>query len=227
MKKFLIPVAIVAVLAVAGVIAFVVYSNSTEQDETSLSDTTSERAAAPDLAGSPDGEWTVADGSKGGYRVENEILRGASVTATGYTSKLTGSMTLTDGGAAITAAEFEIDVPSITSDGFARRDNAFREVMAADQFPTASFVLTAPISLAAFPDESVETTIEVAGDLTLKGSTNPVMFDATAIRGGNRIDVKALIPIDYPDFGIENPSNAFAKIGDSGFIDVSIGFTKS
>ena len=226
MKKILIPVAVVVVLAVGAVVGFVIYTNSTEQDETSLADTGAERDVAPDLAGSPDGKWAVAEGSQGGYRVENEILQGATVTATGYTSDLAGSMTLTGGGAAITEASFTIDVPSITSDGFARRDNAFREVLAADEFPTASFELTEPIGLAAFPDENVETKIEVIGELTLKGSTNAVTFTATAVRGGNRIDVKALIPVTYTEFGIKNPSNSFAQITDSGFIDVSIGFTK-
>jgi len=227
MKKLLIAGVVLLVVAGAAVGGFVWYSNSQEQDETSLTDTADQRATAAPLAGSPDGRWTVASGSKGGYRVENEVLEGATVTATGYTEMITGSLTLADGGTTISGATFDVDVASITSKDFARRDRAFQEALGVTQFPTATFTQTSPVTLVSFPADNVETPVEFAGDLTLKGVTKPVTFTATAIRGGSRIDVKALIPITYTDFGIENPSNPFATIGDTGNIDVSIGFTKS
>jgi polyisoprenoid-binding protein YceI len=158
----------------------------------------------------------VGPGSKGGYRVENEILRGATVTATGYTEQITGSMTVEGDGTRIATAEFTIDVASITSE-FGQRDQAFRRVLGADEFPQATFALVEPVVLDEFP----------AGELTLRGETREVTFDATAVRGGSRIDVKALIPITYTDFGIVNPSNAGAQIGDTGNIDVTLGFTKT
>lgn len=227
MRKIVIAVVAVLVLGGAAVGGFVSYSNSQEQAQTSLSDTQGQRANAPTLSGSSDGIWKVADGSKGGYRVENEILRGATVTATGYTNKISGSITLADGGLTISAAEFDVDVASIKSENFERRDVAFQEALGAAQFPTATFQLTSPARLAAFPADAVETPVELTGNLTLKGVAKPVTFTATAVRGGTRLDVVALIPITFTDFGIENPSNAFATIGDTGNIDVSIGFVKT
>jgi polyisoprenoid-binding protein YceI len=227
MKKLLI--AAVAVLAVAGVAygGFIWYEHSHEQAETSLSDTAAKRQEAPRLTGSPDGDWIAADGSRAGYRVEDELLRGASVTATGYTDRVDGSMQLADGGTTISSATFTIDVASITSKGFGQRDNAFRRVMEADTFPTATFRLTRPVHLSEFPAEDHEVKVpDVAGTLTLHGVSRDVTFDATAIRGGARIDVKAEIPIDYTDFGVDNPSNALARIGDRGIIDMAVGFTK-
>jgi polyisoprenoid-binding protein YceI len=226
MKKPLIAVVVLVLLGAAAYGGLIWFESSKEQDETSLDDTAAAREAAPELEGSPDGEWVVADGSKGGYRIDNEILRGATVTATGYTDDLTGSMTLEGDGTRISAAEFTIDVASITSE-FGMRDQNFRRVLATDEFPQATFRLTEPIDLDGFPQEDVEVTIPgVTGELTLRGETREVTFDVSAVRGGARIDVKALIPITYTDFGIENPSNAAARIGDSGNIDVAIGFTK-
>ncbi len=227
MKKLLLPLLAVLVLGAAAYVGFIWYENSKEQKETSLDDTAAEREAAPELAGSPDGTWVVSEGSQGGYRVENEILRGATVTATGYTDRIEGSMTVGDDGTTISAADFTIDVSSIVSE-FGMRDNAFRRVLETDAHPEATFTLTTPITLDEFPAEDVEVSIPgVTGDLTLRGVTRPVTFDATAIRGGSRIDVKALIPITYTDFGIENPSNPTATITDEGDIDVSLGFTKA
>lgn len=227
MKKVVISLVVLVALAGAAYGGFLWYEKSNEQDETSLADTAEERAAAPELTGSPDGEWTSASGSRAGYRVEDELLRGATVTATGYTEDVTGSITLAEEGTRITEATFTIDVATITSEGFGQRDNAFRRVMETDQFPTATFALTQPVELDEFPAEDVEITIPgVTGELTMHGVTRTVTFDATAIRGGSRIDVKALVPVTYTDFGIQNPSNSFAKIGDAGLVDVAIGFTK-
>jgi polyisoprenoid-binding protein YceI len=227
MKKLLIALVAVVVLAGAAYGGFIWYEHSNEQKETSLTDTAAARAAAPKLEGSPDGEWGAAGGSRAGYRVEDELLRGATVTATGYTDQVDGTMTLAKDGTEISAATFKIDVGSITSEGFGQRDNAFRRALESDRFPDATFELSSPVTLDAFPAENAQVTIpDVTGDLTMHGVTKPVTFSATAIRGGSRIDVKALIDVTYTDFGISNPSNGVAQIGSSGLVDVSVGFTK-
>jgi len=227
MKKAVVALIVVLVLGGVAYGGFIWYERSNEQEETSLSDTAAERADAPELTGSPDGEWAAGEGSRAGYRVEDEILRGATVTATGYTDRVDGSITLADEGRKITDATFTIDVSSIVSEGFGQRDNAFRRVLEADRFPTATFRLTKPVQLDAFPEEDAEISIpDVTGELTMHGVTKQVTFDASAIRGGSRIDVKALVPVTYTDFGIQNPSNGVAKIGDSGLVDIAIGFTK-
>jgi len=225
-KKIVIALVVLLVLGAAAYGGFVWYENRNEQKANSLSDTSAKRAAAAKLAGSPDGVWQVSSGSRAGYRVEDEILRGATITATGYTTQVTGSMTLADEGTTISDAKFSVDIASITSEGFANRDQAFQRVLDASQFPTARFTMAGPVKLASFPAEGVETKVSLSGTLELKGKQVAVIFSGTAVRGGNRIDVTALIPITYTDFGIENPSNGFAKIGDTGNIDVSLGLVK-
>ena len=227
MKKLVIGLVVLVLLGAAAYGGFIWYENRNEQQATSLNDTKAKRAAAPQLAGSPDGEWKVSSGSRGGYRIEDEILRGATTTATGYTDQVTGSITLADQGTTISAANFSVDIASITSEGFANRDRAFQRVLGADEFSTATFTLSAPIKLASFPADGVETKVDIAGDVTLKGKTVRQTFTGTAVRGGSRIDITALIPITYTDFGIENPSNPLAKIGDTGTIDVSLGLVKA
>ena len=79
--------------------------------------------------------------------------------------------------------------------------------MSADEFPTATFVLTQPIDLGATPTDGAEVTTQATGDLTLRGVTNPVTFEVTAKQDNGLIGVQGSIPVVFNDYGIANPSN--------------------
>jgi len=179
--------------------------------------------AAPADAGA-DGVWSVAADSTLGYRVQ-EVLGGIDVEGAGRTSDVTGSLTIA--GNQATAAEFTVQMASITSDSD-RRDGQFRSrIMSVDEFPTATFVLTAPIDFGAVPAEGESLTATATGDLTLRGVTRSVTFPVEAQLEGGRIGVLGSIPILFSDYSIPDPSNGFAVVKDNGLLEFVLVFDRA
>lgn len=167
------------------------------------------------------GAWVVTPESELGYRVK-EILFGVDTEGVGRTNEVSGSMVID--GTTVTAAEFTVDVASITSDD-GRRDNQFRgRIMTTSEFPTATFVLTEPIELGVEPADGAEVTTSATGELTLRGVTNSVTFDLTARQEGDRIGVLGDIPIVFADYAIANPSNPGVTTEDHGLLEFVLVF---
>ena len=175
--------------------------------------------AAPAAARSS--SWVATDASTVGYRVE-EVLFGVDTTAVGRTNQVTGTLTIE--GMLVTTTEFVIDVASITSDE-SKRDGQFRgRIMSADEFPTASFVLTQPIDLGAEPGEGVEVATTATGDLTLRGVTKTVTFDVIAKQANGLIGVQGSIPVLFADYSIANPSFGGISTEDNGLVEFVLVF---
>ena len=58
---------------------------------------------------------------------------------------------------------------------------------------TATFKLTAPITLTSIPQNKVPVTTSATGDLTLHGVTKSVTFDVSAQRNGDKIDINVKV----------------------------------
>jgi polyisoprenoid-binding protein YceI len=176
--------------------------------------------AAP---GSADGTWTATRDSQVGYRVK-EVLFGQDATAVGRTNDVTGTLAIS--GTAVTKADFEVRMASVASDR-RQRDNQFRNrILSVDEFPMASFALTAPIRLGAVPAEGVTVTAQAAGRLTLRGQTRDVTFTVQARRTGGRIEVSGSIHVVFADWGIPDPSFGPAQVGDNGELEFLLVFAK-
>jgi polyisoprenoid-binding protein YceI len=187
-------------------------------------ETTPTQTAAPADSGDPSGTWNISDASTLGYRVQ-EVLGGLETEGAGRTNQVTGTLTIA--GTQATAAEFTVDVASITSDS-SRRDGQFRDnIMTTSEFPTAVFTLTQPIDFGAVPAEGVNITATATGDLTLRGVTKSVTFEVEAKLEGGRIGVLGNIPITFSDYGIANPSNGFAEVGDDGLLEFVLVFDRA
>ena len=131
---------------------------------------------------------------------------------------------MTIAGTAVESASFAVDVASIESDD-TRRDGQFRgNIMQTDQFPEATFTLTAPIELGAAPADGEQVTASATGDLTLHGVTQTVTFDVTAQAGAERIGVLGAIPILFADYDIENPSRSGITTEDNGLLEFVLVF---
>ncbi|MFN8020426.1 MAG: YceI family protein [Acidimicrobiales bacterium] len=203
----------------------------TATTEAAASDTTAETATtaagstgSTGSTGSVDGTWNITDESTLGYRV-SEVLGGVDTEAAGRTNQVTGTLTIE--GTTATAAEFTVDMASVTSDE-SRRDGQFRDrIMSTDDFPTSTFVLTAPIEFGTIPADGETITATATGDLTLRGVTNSVTFDVTAQISGGKIGVLGSIPIAFSDYQIPDPSNGFAEVKDNGSLEFVLVFTKS
>lgn len=165
------------------------------------------------------GEWTVAQGSEAGYRVD-EVLNGVDVTVTGRTDQVTG--TLTVDGLTLQAAELTVDVASITTDSSSRdsyfRDNALR----VGQYPTATFRLTEPIAVETPPTAGETIERELTGELTLAGVTQTVTFTVQARTDGTTAEIAGQIPIVFADFGVNAPTLGFVSVEDSGYVEFQL-----
>ncbi|GAA1509921.1 polyisoprenoid-binding protein YceI [Agromyces terreus] len=170
-------------------------------------------------ASDPTGEWTVADGSFAGYRVD-EVLNGTDVTVVGRTDQVTGEITVD--GLTLTDAAFEVDVASIATDS-ANRDDYFRtSAMNAAEHPTANFVLTEPVTVDEAPAVGEVQTVQATGDLTLAGVTQSVTVDLQAVLNGDTGQVAGSIPITFADFGVEAPNLGFVSVEPDGFVELSL-----
>ncbi len=175
---------------------------------------------APAAPAGVDGVWLPTSDSEFGYRVE-EVLAGVNTTAVGRSNEIGGQLTI-DG----TTAQIEaiVQVENITSDD-SRRDGQFRgRIMDAANFPTASFVTTQPIDLGTVPADGEQVVVPVVGELTLKGVSQPVTFDVTAQRTGDRIGVLGAIPVAFADYGIDNPSFGAVRTDDNGLVEFVLVF---
>lgn len=154
--------------------------------------------------------------SEFGYRVE-EVLFGVNATAVGRSNAISGELVID--ASTVAEATLSVDVATIVSDDD-RRDNQFRGgVMKVEQFPEASFTLTAPIELETVPAPGQQISASATGDLTLHGVTRTVTFDVTAEAGADRIGVLGSIPILFADYDIPNPSRTGITTEDNGLLE--------
>ncbi len=171
-----------------------------------------------------DGTWNIAAESEVGYRV-NEVINGLDKVANGRTTAVTGSITIE--GTTVSAGEFTVDMTTMDS-GESRRDGQFRgRIMSVDQFPTATFVLTAPIEFGEIPAEGGTVTAEATGDLTLRGVTNSVTFEVQATFKNGKIGVLGQIPVVFADYEIPNPSFASVTTEDNGLLEFVLVFARA
>jgi polyisoprenoid-binding protein YceI len=219
-------------LVLAPVVGTFVYLNVIRSDppeRLSLDDVTTtttpsstEGTTDPGSAGI-EGAWTVADGSVVGYRVE-ETLFGQSAEGVGRSEGVTGSLTID--GTTVTEADFEVDMTTFESDE-SRRDGQFEgRIMETGEFPTASFVLTAPIELGVEPADGEEIDVEATGELTLHGVTREITIPLTAKRSGTTFAVDGSVTITFADYEIDDPSGGPASVGDDGELEVLLVFAR-
>ncbi len=160
-------------------------------------------AASAVAAAGLDGTWTIDhsigsydyaasdfSGSWAGYRAQEELVGVGGTTAVGRTPGIDGSITLA--GNQVTAADLTVDLKTLASDESMRDGQLGRQGIQTDQFPTATFVLTAPIDLGTIPAEGTSINVTATGDLTLHGVTKSVQVPMAAVQGGDIIGVERL-----------------------------------
>ena len=225
-------VVVLAVLAVTGPFIYIHFFNGSTPAALSLPSAgatasgSSTPAAGTVAAGGPvGGTWTVGSGSIVGYRV-NENLLGQNATAVGRTTSVSGHMVIN--GTTVTAATFSVPMAAIHSDKSQRDAQFDGRIMDVAQFPTGTFTLTSPISLAPLPAVGVIKDYTAHGTLTLHGTSRPVTFTLTAERKGTQIDVVGHIRVLFSDWNIQNPSFAgFVTTQDYGLLEFLLVFGKS
>lgn len=178
------------------------------------------------------GTWTLVEGSEAGYRVREQLANlPAESDAVGRTSDVSGSITLVAAGdaAQLTEGSITVDTTTIASDE-GRRDNRMRsEGLQTDQFPTATFVITAPVGIPAAALAGTATDVTLVGDLTLHGVTKAVEIPAQAQLVNGQIQVAGSLPISLADYSITAPNvgGFIVSIADNGTLEFLAVFAKA
>jgi polyisoprenoid-binding protein YceI len=142
----------------------------------------------------------------------------------GRTGDVTGSITID--GTTLTAAEFEVDLTTITTND-TRRNDRVQEALETDATPNATFALTEPVELgeAAAAGEPVEAT--AVGDLTIHGVTQRVEFPLEAQLTSGTVVVIGSLDVTFSDYDVEVPeSQIVLSVEDHGVLELQFLLTK-
>jgi polyisoprenoid-binding protein YceI len=231
--KVVIPVAVVVlVLIVAGGVWWLFIRDDSpaavDIDTASQSVSTDPEATSLD---SVEGTWTVdnssgefdfeqATGTFAGFRVQEELSGIGSTTAVGRTGDVTGTITIE--GTTLTAARFVIDLTSITTNE-SRRDGRVQEALETDQFPTATFALTATVDLGPDPQSGADIAVTAVGDFTVHGVTRQVQVPLQARLVGQTVVVVGSFEVLFSDYGVEAPRAAIVlSVDDKGIVELQL-----
>lgn len=164
-------------------------------------------AAAPAQHSSADGSWNVGAGSVAGFRVRQNLL-GKHSDIVGRTNTVTGTTAVSHN--QLTAATFRVDLTTIKVNDTASPQ--FAKSLDTQQYPSATFILTQPITLATDLNTGATVTATATGRLTLHGVTRPVTLTISGRRNGPALEAVGSIPITFSDWGIATPTG-YGPIG--------------
>lgn len=235
-RKIVVSVVLVAALLVgAGVWWFLRDDAPAEADlATAVESVQGSDDSSSTTAASADGiagTWTVdtetgdfsyesATGTFAGFRIAEELASVGSTTAVGRTDAVSGEVTID--GTTLTAAAFEVDLTTVTTET-SRRDDEVQGALETEEFPTATFALTEPVELgeAAASGEAIEVT--AAGELTIHGETQPVELAVEAQLVDGTIVLVASTDVTFSDHGVDVPSSPIVlSVDDHGTLDAQI-----
>lgn len=224
--------------AVAGVTTTV--AADAEETTTSVAAESTTTAAAEETTvpgvGGVEGTWVVdtsigefsfeeSTASFAGFRVNEELTGVGSAVAVGRTPLVAGTIVIN--GTTLEEAVIEADLTGIVTNE-SRRDRRVQSAMGTSEFPVAAFVLTEPVELgsAAAGGEAVQ--VEAAGDLTIKGVTQPVVIPIEAQLVDDLIVVVGSIDLVFADFNVEVPSAPVVlSADDHGIMEMQLLFGKT
>ena len=190
---------------------YLLFFNEDSPDKFTLDTPSASTTPSPSGAatGSLGGTWKVAEGSEAGYRVREKLAAlPATSDAVGRTTVVTGALTVTSTGSQLVAdgVNVEVDVSTLESNED-RRDNRIRTSgLETDEFPSATFVSTAPVTLPAGTGAGQPVQTEVTGNLTIHGVTKLVTIPLEVQLTGEQGQVVGSLKFPFSDFGMTPPS---------------------
>src|SRR5438552_17095117 len=216
-----------------GIGYFVVFAGSSPQKLalSSPSATPSSSASSDSTPSAAAGSWTVASGSQAGYRVREQLAGlSAPSDAVGRTSSVHGGIPIAATGStySVTAVSITVDVNTLTSDRSMRDQRVHRMGLESDRYPTASFVLSTPITVPADAGNGQAFQISATGRLTLHGVTRTVTIPIDARLNGSQIELVGSITFPFSDFGMTPPSiGGFVSVQDNATMEFQLKLARS
>ena len=239
--KILLSLAVVVLLAAVGGIWWYLRDDappavSLEAAAQSVQTTVGTNASGSTSAATPArdgiaGKWAVdaetgefdfdsATGTFAGFRIEERLTGIGSTTAVGRTGEVTGSITIE--GTKLTAASFEVDMASITTNDN-RRDDNVQSALSVSRFPKGTFSLSAPVELGADAAAGKPIKVDATGSLTIKGVTKTVTIPIEAQLVNGTVVVVGSTNIVFADYGVSVPRSAVVlSVEDHGILEFQL-----
>jgi polyisoprenoid-binding protein YceI len=165
-------------------------------------------------------DFESATGTFAGFRIQENLAAVGSTTAVGRTGEVSGKITID--GTTLTAASFEVDMASITTNDRRRDDNVY-SALSVTQFPKATFALTAPVELGADAASGNPIAVDAAGTLTIKGVTKNVTIPIEAQLVNGTVVVIGSTDIVFSDYGVSVPrSQIVLSVEDHGIVEFQL-----
>lgn len=169
--------------------------------------------------------YTVtSEESTANYVAQEELASVGANEVIGTTNAIIGSILFDDGGTPLECSNFAVDMRTLVTDE-SRRDNYLRgNTLQSDEFPFATFVVA---SVEGIPDgglvDGEATPVQLLGDLTLHGVTQPVTWEAEFTRDGDALTGTATTTFVIEEYGMEKPIvGPVVSIGDEIVLDIEI-----
>jgi polyisoprenoid-binding protein YceI len=129
-------------------------------------------------------------------------------------------------GTQVTAATFEVDMTTLTTDE-SRRDDKVHEALETTGFPTSTFELTEPIELGDAAETGEPVSVVAMGDLTIHGVTHEVDMPLEAQVVEGTVVVVGSTDIDFSDYDVEVPSAPVVlSVDDHGVVELQLLLTR-
>ncbi len=190
-------------------------------------------ATCDDVAALPPGQLaTVPDDATGyvingepseaRYVIDEELGGVGANTAIGRTNAFIGQILVGDDATPIACSRFDVDMRTLESDS-SRRDNYLRgNTLKSDEFPVATFVVRGIEGLEG-PLTADEQVFWLIGDLTFRGDTQLVVWEASVAIDGETLVGSAFTEFELADFDIEKPIvGSVISIADTVRLEVDI-----
>jgi len=187
----------------------------------------SPKAAAPLASGAPlAGRWTVAGGSKAGYRVREKLaFLPAQSDAVGRTSAITGEAALSNarGALAVTSASFTVDVSKLTSDKSMRDERIHTIGLQSDQYPKATFMLSTPAPLPASALNGRVVHVPATGVFNIHGTAKRETVPLEMRLSKSSIQAVGSITFPWSEFAMTAPSiGSFVNVTDKATLEFDL-----
>lgn len=139
-----------------------------------------------------------------GFRIDEELSSVGSTTAVARTPGVAGELALDD--TTVTTATFTADLTQLTSDR-GQRNGAIQRALNTSAEPEATFELAEPVDIGEVPPVGEAVEAEVAGELTVNGTTVTDTFPLQAGRTAeDQLVVTGSFDVELADFGVQAPS---------------------
>jgi polyisoprenoid-binding protein YceI len=204
--------ALALVVVVLLLVYFVVFPTSSPKPfklTTSTAAATNGTSATSGSTVSAGGRWSIVTGSQAGYRVREKLaFLPAQSDAVGRTSSITGAAMVTESKSAvsITAASFDVAVSTLKSDR-SMRDEKIHEIgLESNRFPSATFALSVPVTLAKSAVTGHVARASVTGVFTIHGTSRRETLPVEFSLSGSTLQAAGSLTFPWSEFGMSAPS---------------------